>query len=284
MTAMVPYRWPDGKRCAAVLSFDFDGETPYLWNNRNQPSKALGELEQRRFGPRQGIHRILDLLAEQNLRATFYIPGAIAERYPEAVTRIAAEGHEIGLHGYLHERVDQITKGEIEETTARAMEALQRVSRQTPVGYRSPSWEMTPETLTVIESIGLSYDSSLMGYDHPYWVGNLVEVPVQWLLDDAPYYRYVGRGDTRPPAYPTDVISSWRLELEGAKRFGGLFMLTMHPWISGRASRLLALEKLVADYRHDPEIEWATAAEVAAFHRRAHFSEFRESPQPMRVR
>jgi hypothetical protein len=115
-------------------------------------------------------------------------------------------------------------------------------------------------------------------------VGNLVEVPVQWLLDDAPYYRYVGRGDTRPPAYPADVLRSWRLELEGVKRFGGLFMLTMHPWISGRASRLLALETLVADYRHDPEIAWATAAEVAAFHRRAHFDEFRESPQPMRVR
>lgn len=276
MTRPVQYRWLEGRRCAAVLSFDFDAETPYLWNNRGRLTDVLGEPEQRRFGPRQGVHRILDVLAGLDLKASFYIPGVVAERHPNEVVRIVEEGHEASLHGWLHERVDELgSEGEIEESISRGAESLQRVTGRQAPGYRSPSWEMTPTTFRVLEKLGIGYDSSLMGYDHPYWVGPTPEIPVSWFLDDAPYYRYAGRGDTRPPAFPEQLNRAWEEELEACKRFGGLFMLTMHPWMSGRAARITALERMVQRHRADPEIWWTTAAEVAEHHRNAHPDDFR---------
>lgn len=275
MIGVERYRWPEGRSCAAVLSFDFDGVSPYLWNHQSDWDGSIGELEQRRFGPRQGIFRILAFLARQNLHATFYIPGLIAERYPHTVAEIAQAGHEIGLHGDVHERVNQLSAEEIRRTTERAREVISGITGHAPIGYRSPSWEMTRAALDVLLAMGVEYDSSLMGYDHPYWVGDLVEVPVRWSLDDAPYYRYVGRGDMRPPANPLDVTEGWRLELEGSREYGDLFMLTMHPWLSGHAGRLLALNRLVAAYRHDPAIWWTTAGEVAVHHRTTHPHSFR---------
>ncbi|MHB8619129.1 MAG: polysaccharide deacetylase family protein [Chloroflexota bacterium] len=278
--ATTPYRWPGGRLCAAVLSFDFDGEAPYLWNHRAEPKAGMGEIEQRRFGPRQGVYRILDLLAQHRIQASFYVPGWIAEHYPEALRAILKGGHEVGLHGYLHERLDDIGRDEMRETMARARRALLVVGAGEPLGYRSPSWEMTPWAFEVLQDLGVAYDSSLMGYDHPYWMSGLVEVPVQWLLDDAPFYRYAGKGDTRPPAHPGQVVESWRLELEGMKRFGGLFMPTMHPWMSGRAGRLLELDRLLARYRDDADIWWATAAQVARHHAATYPDEYREEARP----
>lgn len=273
-----PYRWPEGRSCGAVLSFDFDAESPYLWHHRDALGNSLAELEQRRFGPRQGVYRILDLLAAFHLRASFYIPGWVVDRHPRAVQAVAEAGHELALHGYLHERVDQLDATQVEATLVRSLEAFQRAGLPKPTGFRSPSWEMTPDLLQALQKFGLEYDSSLMGYDHPYWIGGLVEVPVQWMLDDAPYYRYVGRGETRAPATPTSVVEGWAQELEGIKRFGGLFMLTMHPWISGRGGRLLALERLLEGQRHEAAIWWTTAVELATHHRSAHPTDYREMP------
>ena len=283
MSGPTPYRWPDGRSCAAVLSFDFDAETPYLWNNRNQLTDVLGEPEQRRFGPRQGVHRILDVLRGLELKASFYVPGVVADRYPDAVARIAEEGHEIGLHGWLHERVDELSADEMEDTIGRGAAAVARAAGRPAIGYRSPSWEMTPATFTVLQRLGVRYDSSLMGYDHPYWVGEMPEIPVSWFLDDAPYYRYAGRGDTRPPAYPEALNRAWEEELEGCKRFGGLFLLTMHPWLSGRPGRIAALERMVRRHRDDDRIWWCTAAEAAEHHRTTHPGDFREAAVPARL-
>ncbi|UOF88993.1 polysaccharide deacetylase [Fodinisporobacter ferrooxydans] len=277
------YHWPDGKKCAVILSFDFDGETPFLWRSRNQNVKTMGEFEQRRFGPRQGVHRILDLLAKWDSKASFFIPGRIAEQYPQAVEEIVKYGHEIGLHGYLHERVDELNEEEIEETLIQAKESLQKITGQRQMGYRSPSWEMTESAFNIIMRHQVLYDSSLMGYDHPYWIGGLPEIPVQWLLDDAIFYRYTGGSSASPPPInPKVVIDSWKQEFEGMKRFGGLFMVTMHPWISGRASRILALEELIKHLKKDTEVWWATCEEVAAYHRTAYPDQFRETIHHMR--
>ncbi|GGE26999.1 polysaccharide deacetylase [Pullulanibacillus camelliae] len=263
----VRYTWPEGKKCAVVLSFDFDGITPYLWRSRHSQSKGISEKEQRRFGPRQGIYRILELLEKWEIKGSFYIPGVTAEEYPQAVEAIAKCGHEIGLHGYLHERVDELTRDKIEETLIKGKAAIEHIVGQRKMGYRSPSWEMTEDTFEVIKKYEVLYDSSLMGADHPYWINQMVELPVQWLLDDAIFYRYVGGGaSVNPPANPATVIDTWKKEFEGIKKYGGLFMLTMHPWLSGRGSRILALESLISYLKMDSEIWWATAQEVAAYH------------------
>ncbi len=260
------YPWPDGKKMACIISLDFDGATPYLWNTRQNPTGALGELELRRFGPRQGIWRLLDLFKSLDLRVSVYIPGAIVESYPDAVKAIAENGHEIGLHGFMHEHIRDLSDVEFAVSMEKSMSAMAKVGIDGPFGFRSPAWDLTESALMVLERFGVSYDSSLMGFDQPYWISKMVELPVQWPLDDAIFYRYVP-GSMWPPVRAEDVVGSWRLELEGAKRYQSLFMLTMHPWLSGRSGRLVALEGLLKDYRDDPEIWWTTSDELAHYHR-----------------
>jgi peptidoglycan-N-acetylglucosamine deacetylase len=267
MTAAVPYPWPQGRRAAVVMSVDFDGPTPFLFNHRDDDDTLglLGELEQRRFGPRQGVWRLLDIFAELELHASFYVPGAIATAHPDTVRQIIARGHEVGLHGDLHERVDQLDRDELDAVMERSQAALRAVGVEGPLGYRSPSWEMTEPAWDAIEQAGVAYDSSLMGYEHPYRMGKLIEVPVSWTLDDAIFYRYTP-GTVRPPVAPATLMASWEQEIEAAKRYGTLVMLTVHPWQSGRATRAAALRELLARHRSDPELWWATTAEVARHH------------------
>lgn len=272
------YKWPEEKQCAVVLSFDFDVHTPYLWRNRKAQTNSLGELEQRRFGVRQGICRILELLAHYDVKASFFVPGLVAEQYPQAVAEVAEHGHEIGLHGYIHERLDELNKGEAEETMLKSVEALERIVGRKRMGYRSPSWEMTADMFDLLNRYDVLYDSSLMGYDHPYWVDGLPELPVQWLLDDAVFYRYTGSGiDIGPPQSPAVVVDMWNRELEGMKQFGGLFMVTMHPWITGRAARLLALEELIKSISDSSAVWWSTCDEVALYHRAAYADQYLET-------
>lgn len=260
------YQWPQGHQVAASLSFDFDGETPYLWRNRATPVNLLSEVEQRRFGPRIGVYRLLELLEKWGIRATFFVPGAIAELYPKAVEMISHLGHEIGMHGFIHERVDELTDEELDSTFLGARRALEDITRTPVIGYRSPSWEMTPAAFGILKKYNVAYDSSLMGYDHPYWIGGIPEIPVQWLLDDAVFYRYVGSGG-HPPVNPGNVSETWLREYSGLREFGGLFLVTMHPWISGRASRVMALEQIIRSIKEHSDVWWATCSEIAQHHR-----------------
>jgi len=271
------YKWPDQKKCAVAITFDYDAESPYLWRNRDKDWAGIGEYEQRKFGPRQAIDRILDLLEKWEIKATFFIPGYVAEQYPETVKLIHSKQHEIGLHGYLHERVDEINEAEIEEAIIKSKRIFQELTGAQIRGYRSPSWEITNDTLKVLKRSDILYDSSLMGYDHPYWINDIPELPVQWLLDDVVYYRHVGGGGrSTSPNNPMNVIDLWKQEFLGLKEYGGLFMLTMHPWVSGRGSRLMALENLFRYLKEDPDIWWATCKELAEYHQQSHQDKFRE--------
>lgn len=273
------YHWPEGKRMAACLSFDFDGPSPYLWANRAGSPLVVGELEQRRFGPRVGVWRILELLSDVGIEGSFFVPGAIADSHPRAVESILQAGHEVGLHGYLHERVEALSSDELTDVLHRSMEAFRRIGASGPFGYRSPSWEMTEDAWAALLSIGVSYDSSLMGSDVPYVVDGLVEVPVEWSLDDAVFYRYTS-GTVRPPTAADALLDAWTAEIEAARHYGTLAVFTMHPWISGRAVRAVALRRLLERYIGDPEIWWATAAAIAAHHRSAYSGEASHGLRP----
>ncbi|MGF1526963.1 MAG: polysaccharide deacetylase [Candidatus Competibacterales bacterium] len=261
------YRWPAGKRCAAVFSADVDGESPYLWTHRHNPPGVVGELEQRRYGPRVGIYRLLALLDDFQLKGSLYVPGHTAQRFPALLPHCAERGHEIGCHGFLHERVDELSAGENRRVLDRCSALFEQQLGIQPRGYRSPSWEITLDLWQLLQSYGFLYDSSLMGYDHPYSLEGLVEVPVQWLTDDAIYFRYTsGPRDKGPPVNPKQVLESWIEEFEGLRAVGGLLMITVHPWISGRPQRLRMLRRLLEHIRQHDDVWWATAAEVAHYH------------------
>jgi peptidoglycan/xylan/chitin deacetylase (PgdA/CDA1 family) len=262
MTAATTGLWPDSASAALVVSFDFDGQTPHLWRARNEPPRNIAELEQRRYGPRRGIYNVLELLADLGIRSTFFVPGWIASEYPHAVTEIVAGGHELALHGWCHESPADLTAAQLRETLNRASDTLAQFSGVAPRGYRSPSFQLTRESLEVLHELGLRYDSSLMGDDRPYRIGELIEVPVDWSTDDAIYYRYAA-GTVTPPTAVASLTAAWRDEIRHAVTRGTLCTMTMHPWLSGRPARVEALRAILREARDTPGLWIGTVGELA---------------------
>jgi peptidoglycan-N-acetylglucosamine deacetylase len=270
-----PYSWPEGKRSAACFSVDVDAEAPYLWSNRAALPPLLGQLEQRRFGPREGIWRILDMLDRVGIKGSFYVPSVVADLHPDLLPALCARGHEIGLHGHLHELVSETPDAAFEAALDRSLTVFQAQVGVVPTGFRSPAWEMTPAMLEALAQRGLRYDSSLMGYDHPYQIGGLVEVPVQWQIDDAIYFKFQGGGADRWPPEPARAVEAgWRDEFEAGRVFGQLFMITVHPWISGRAQRVAMLERLLTEIVAQGDVWVARADQIAQWHLSAHDGHF----------
>lgn len=261
------YPWPDGVASAFAFTVDVDVESPLAWRRKGTRITDLGELEQRRFGARQGLGRLLDLLDRHGIKGSFYFPTADVQRHPHLVHDVASRGHEVGLHGHDHERVDALDRASNAWILDRSLEVFRRDHGIVPTGYRSPSWELTTEVHGLLLERGLAYDSSLMGADHPYTLGGLVEVPVEWLLDDAVFFRYRGGGvEAWPPRAPSTVLEAWTDEFEGVHDAGGSYLLTVHPWISGRASRIRMLDTLLERIVATPGVWCATVAELAEHH------------------
>ncbi len=266
-SAQPKYSWPTGKKSAFVFSVDVDIEGPMLWRMRGKEVKGFGELEQRRFGERVGLHRLLELQSDFDIKASYYIPAYEAKTYPWIVQTLAEQGHEVGLHGYYHELVDQLTYQENADILDKSIEVLQEQLGYAPKGYRSPAWELTAALPQQLLDRGILYDSSLMGFDHPYEVNGLTELPVQWLTDDAIYFKFSGGGlDRWPPVPPQLVLESWIEEWEAIYEFGGLFMLTVHPWISGKGQRIRLLRKLLEHVKSKDDVWFPTALELAEYH------------------
>ncbi len=260
--------WPGRTRCVVMLTFDFDWVTGTV--NRNpEMVKHPSIMSQGDFGPAVGVPRILDLLDEYRIPASFFVPGYTAEHFPDLVRDIVRRGHEAGNHGYMHEPPSSLASREEEgDVLDRGNRILQELTGQRPLGYRSPSWELSEHSLDLLVERGFLYDSSLMGNDIPYLVETsgrtLVELPVHWSLDDVPYYVYAPiTGRTGPMASPQEVYNAWQWEFDGAYRYGRSFMLTMHPHTSGRLARLMALEHLVRYMKSHADVEFLRCIDVA---------------------
>jgi len=251
-----------------MLGFDVDGPSAMIRRNpdveRMPSARSMGE-----FGPTVAVPRILELLREQAIPASFYVPGWVAERWPAAVDQIADAGHEIGHHGYLHEPPASLAGDEEAELLDRGSDVLASITGRRPRGYRSPSWELSPRSLPLLADRGFVYDSSLMGDDVPYFVDagdgrRLVEIPVHWSLDDAPFYPFnPATGRTEVMASPAQVYETWAAAFDELYARGRAYTLTLHPWISGRAGRLAMLERLIAYIRERPGVEFARTIDVA---------------------
>lgn len=261
------YRWPEGVRSALCFTVDIDEQSPLLWGLRDgPPSRFLSHAEQRAYGTRVGIWRLLDMLDRVEVKGSFFVPGVVAERHPELLPALLERGHEIGLHGYFHELVQQTSDTEFSAALEASIALFRRQTGQEPRGFRSPAWELTPHMLAEIGARGL-YDTSLAGFDNPYTVGDVIEVPVQWLFDDAIHFKFLGGGgDHWAPSSTRAVAEVWHDEWEALHRFGGLCMVTVHDWISGRAHRVLMLERLLERARSTAGCWVTTVGEVARHH------------------
>ncbi|WP_193043134.1 polysaccharide deacetylase family protein [Mycolicibacterium baixiangningiae] len=279
-----PVPWPNGKTCAVAFTFDVDAESPLLTAD---PAFAdrMGAMSHQAYGPLVGVPRLLGILDEFDVPATFFVPGYTAHRHPEPIRSIVRAGHEIAHHGYLHESLVGADEDTERAILARGIEALEEVAGVRPVGYRAPMWEMNWHTPKLLAEFGFVYDSTLMDSDHPYELAvgdgtSLVELPVSWALDDWQQYCFVpdfsGTGLIETPA---KAIELYRSELDAMRDVGGAWILTNHPFLSGRPGRAAALREFIAEVCAMDDV-WVASMEQIASHVREQQLEPRTLTRP----
>lgn len=246
-----------------AFTFDFDAEEVWIGEDPANADRP-GVLSQGHYGARVAVPLILELLERHGVPATFFIPGRVAERYPERVKEIIAAGHEVGLHGYTHRSPTALAPGEEEQELVKAREVLEGLGA-TLHGYRSPSWDFSADTLDLLEQHGVRYSSNLMDDLKPYRHEGkpLVELPVQWLLDDAAHFWFSNSDWANTIATTGTVEEIWREEFLGMRRYGGTAVFTMHPQIIGRPSRLDFLDRFVAFVKSHDDVRVRTCVEIA---------------------
>ena len=269
--SLKPAVWKGGAKVAVAISFDSDHETSTLRHGDNSP----GKLSQGQYGGRVAIPRIRRMLEKYSVPATFFVPAVVAKIHPEEQRALAGDGHEIGIHGWIHELNSALPAIEEREMMLRASDVLERISGFRPVGMRTPSWDFSQHTLSICREMGLLYDSSLMADDDPYELleegeaTGIVELPVEWIRDDAVYFNMDRFSALRPYTAPSAVLEVFKAEFDGALAEGGLFLLTMHPHITGHRSRMPVLEELIRYIQSHAGVWFATHAEIAAYCRDA---------------
>ena len=261
--------WPEGYRAAAAFCFDLDAESAVL-SGAPEAASRMSVMTHQSYGPVTGVPRLLDMLDRHHVSATFFVPGYSARRYPDVVRSVLERGHEVAHHGYLHEGLTGVDEATEISYLERGLDALYDVTGERPLGYRAPMWELNYRSARLLHDRGFLYDSSLMDADHPYELftdvgsDHIVEIPIHWALDDWEQYCYLpdlfGSGLIESPAKAREL---WSLELAAMTSAGGCFVLTAHPFLSGRPSRTLALESIVEQAVSDSGVWVATMADIA---------------------
>jgi len=265
---LTPKRWPNDSRVAVCLSFDTDSEAPLLRDGNTSPTS----LSASDFGAESGMPRILQMLDRYNVPATFFMTAVDAMLHPDMVAAVLKSGrHEVGVHGWIHEFPPRLEDGEEERLLDRAIAYLTKATGKRPVGYRAPSWAFSPSTLDLIQKKGFLYDSSLQALDEPYEIVSrgkntgIVELAIDWTLTETPYLGQNGRMPS-----PELLYQLYKDEFDGAYEEGTLFVLTLHPYLSGHRAPMRHLDKFVAYMKSKPGVWFATGEQVATYLKNPH--------------
>jgi len=261
--------WPEGKEACCLFTFDLDAESSLMDGGHKGPVM----LSQGKYGATVGTDLLLELLADKGVKGTWFITGWTCDHYPEQAAKIAAAGHATGAHGYLHENLGQVAdRDEEEHIFNRAMAAYERALGQAPTSFRAPYWEFSAHTLDILLARGFRVSSNMMDHFVPYYHAHrgrrtgLLELPVHWIADDAPFYVF----PPRKMSAPQEVLAAWRAEFDGLRRRGGLFNLTCHPKYSGRPGRVDALGEFMNYVLADESVWTPTVDELEEYWRRTH--------------
>lgn len=277
---MSEMKWPEGYKCAVMFTFDLDGDTTWENGNRGMPNgeNYIKSLSVGQYGPKRAVDMILDKLDEYGVTATFFVPGVTAERYPEVVKRIASAGHEVGHHGYAHERFATKTVEEQIEIIDKTQSIFEKLLGKKATAFRTPSGDWTVETPKLLWERGITYSTSMRGDDRPYRTvidgaeTDFIEIPTKWELDD-----YVEMAYNMYPAEPAglDRISCYRnvqdnfmRELEGCCRFGLSLSFMFHPQVIGTPGRIRILDHLLKEVTSREDVWVTTGEHVAEWYRK----------------
>lgn len=266
-------------RATVCLTFDFDAVSPWLHVDpeRNTPTNRSRGV----FGAEVGTPRLLDLLDRYDVDSTWFVPGHTADSFPDATGRVHDDGHEIQHHGWSHTPPGRYeSRDEERADLERGIESIESLTGRRPVGYRSPSWDFSEHTRSLLDELGFEWDSSGMAHDfEPYWLRDdvapvdetyergdrldVVELPVSWQRDDYPPLAFSGgKGFVDEAA----VYRMWADQFDWMYEHvdDGVFVLTMHPQVSGQSHRLDRLEALIRHFRSYAGVEFRDMSSVAA--------------------
>jgi len=261
---LTPKSWPGNARVAVCLSFDVDNESYLLAAGQTSPTT----LSAADFGAQTGLPRILNLLDKHQVPASFFIPAVSALLHPEMIPAIMKRNrHEIGVHGWIHESPPALNNAAEEERLLnQAIEYLTKVTGKRPVGYRAPGWAFSQYTLGLIRNAGFLYDSSLQAMDEPYEIVSngeatgMVELAIDWTLTETPY---LGRGGTMPS--PQLLYQLYKSEFDGAYQDRTMFLLTLHPHVTGHRAPIEQLDQLITYMKSKPGVWFATCEQIARY-------------------
>lgn len=256
-------KWPEGKRCAIAITFDYDGEEVWLSADPDNARRPV-VLSQGRYGVRVGIPGVLQVLKRHDLRASFYVVGRIKEKYENSVTQIIEAGHEVGVHGYKHDHPLTLTAAEERADLMRVKDVLTSLGADC-LGYRSPGWEFSEATLGLLGELGFRYSSNFMDDIRPYIHegSDIVELPVQFILDDAPHWWFSVDDWLKKISTNSEVLEIWQEEVLGIRDMGGCAIITLHPQCIGRPGRLRFLDTFLDFVQALPDVWIATGKEIA---------------------
>ncbi|TIM41522.1 MAG: polysaccharide deacetylase [Mesorhizobium sp.] len=257
--------WPDGKRCAFAISFDVDHES----NELRRGGQSLCRLSWGQYGSRRGMPRVLELLRKFDVPASFFIPAVIAQLYPDEQRAVVGGGHEIGMHGWIHELNSELSVESERSLMMRSADVLEKIASKRPTGIRTQSWDYSDATLQIIREMRLTYDTSLMADDSYYELledekpTGVIELPVEWIRDDATYLWMSPDDSLRPNMSLDAILSVFIREFEGAYQDAELFQLTLHPHVIGYRSRIWIVEELIRCAKAKGDVWFATHHQVA---------------------
>ena len=266
-------RWPEGKKSAVMLSIELDGE--FVWISMDPSIKNRPKsLSVSTYGWKRGFERVMNVLEESKLKATFFVPGIVAEKYPEKVKKIHEAGHEIALHGYEHENFGLLSREEQEEAIKKGIASIEKLTGCRPVGFRAPEGEVTPETMQILKEQGFIYDSSFMDSDIPYTQGDidgdeqLVEIPMRYEMSDFVAFAYnwspeYPLGESRIAGF-AETLDNWKDELKAYNDYGLCCVPRFDPQIIGHPGRIELLREIL--YYISVGDRWiATGKEIANY-------------------
>lgn len=260
--------WPGGSRVAVCLTWDVDGESALYFRVPERASALLGEVHQRVFGPQVGVWRVLSMLERHGVPGTFYVPSYIGVAHPQVVKAFVRAGYPVGLHGHIHEALELLDEEREIEVLRLSKEILGELCGYTPTLYRAPGWELNRRTPEILVREGCRSDSSLMDDETPYALetpaGALIEIPIQWALDDAEYWAHTRANRDKSLADPDTVFNWWRAEFDGFYQAGGCYVLTLHPFVSGRHATIATIERLIKYIKTFGDVWWTTIEDVTA--------------------
>lgn len=268
-------RWPEDKKCAVMITVNLNGEL--FWLQLDPSCASMPKtLSLGQYGLTRGLDRVLEVLEEKGLPATFFVPGWIAEHYEEKVKLVQQKGHEIASLGYHHENMALLTEEEQENAIKRGIQALERVCGSRPSGFRCPEGELTLDTLRIARRNGMVYSSCLCDDDRPYFKDlgqgeELLEIPVHWDNYDLPYFAFnyhpafpAGQGRIAPY---TGVLSNWKDEFFGYKEYGLCYVLQLDPAAIGSPGRISMLEELLEEMMKDDDVWFATGSQMYEYYK-----------------